>query len=327
MDKLLRYFRIITLIQGKPGILARELAERCETTERTIYRDLEALSSFVPFTNNGHGKGYTFIGNYSLYPLDWDEKEAMAFSMLPSVLEQVKPILPPGFDSAYEKVMASHQKEKSRRREIAEEVVDVIQMGSPQYRENTTDFLYPIIQAIQTKHSIECIYHTQSRNESSKRKIDPYCLVPRENRFYVAGFCHQKGEIRTFRLSRFREVAVSNDNFDKGDFNIHHYLKNTWSIERGNQLIHFKIKFSPQIARYVKEEEFFVKPKMTDLKDGSLFFEVTINHDREFLGWLSQYGPDAEIIEPTFYRREMFEKLNQWLNVYSRSVEHSFADG
>ena len=44
-DRLIRLLRLITLIQSKPGILARELAERCETTERTIYRDLEALSA------------------------------------------------------------------------------------------------------------------------------------------------------------------------------------------------------------------------------------------------------------------------------------------
>ncbi|WP_370297796.1 HTH domain-containing protein [Ammoniphilus sp. YIM 78166] len=52
------------------GILARELAERCETTERTIYRDLENLSgSFIPVTNLGHSKGYEYTGNFSMYPI------------------------------------------------------------------------------------------------------------------------------------------------------------------------------------------------------------------------------------------------------------------
>lgn len=70
-DRLIRLMRIITLVQAKPGILARELAERCSTTERTIYRDMEALSAMhIPITHLGYGKGYRFIGSFALYPFD-----------------------------------------------------------------------------------------------------------------------------------------------------------------------------------------------------------------------------------------------------------------
>ena len=72
-ERLIRLIRIMTLIQSIPGIMAKELAVRCETTERTIYRDLELLSAAnVPITSEGYGKGYKYIGNFSLYPLDWD---------------------------------------------------------------------------------------------------------------------------------------------------------------------------------------------------------------------------------------------------------------
>lgn len=50
-DRLIRLMRIITLVQAKPGILARELAERCGNSERTIYRDMDALSAMhIPIT-------------------------------------------------------------------------------------------------------------------------------------------------------------------------------------------------------------------------------------------------------------------------------------
>jgi predicted DNA-binding transcriptional regulator YafY len=316
-DKLIRIMRIINLVQGKPGILAKELADRCETTERTIYRDLEALSAMgIPITNLGHGKGYSFIGNFSMYPINWSEEEALAFSMLPSVLEQVKPLLPPGLDTAYEKVMATHRKEKSKQAEIVEQVAGIIQMGTPAYREDGGNHLFPIIQATLSQHTIEATYYTQSRNEVSTRRINPYYLVPRENRFYLIGFCHNAQQIRTFRVSRFRGVQVTELTFDKDDFNLRNYLKNTWSIERGDRQISFKIKFSAEAARYVKEEELFVKPKLTDLPTGELLFQVTVNHDREFLGWLAQYGPDAEILEPVSYRKVMLERLTRWRQMY-----------
>jgi predicted DNA-binding transcriptional regulator YafY len=309
--------RIINLVQSKPGILARELAERCETAERTIYRDLEALSAMnIPISNFGHGKGYAFISNFSMYPLNWTEQEAVSFSMLPSVLEQIKPLIPDEFESAYEKVMGSHHKEKSKRADILQHVADVIQMGTPAYREESGSFLSDIIQASLSEQTIRAVYYTQSRDEESTRDIDPYYLVPREHRFYLIGYCHSAEDIRTFRISRFRKVELLSQNFDKGDFNLKTYLKNTWSIERGEKQIRFKVKFHSSVARYVREEELFLKPKLTPQKDGSLLFEVTVNHDREFLNWLSQYGPDAEILEPKSYRDVMREKLERWKNLY-----------
>jgi predicted DNA-binding transcriptional regulator YafY len=318
-ERLIRLMRIINLIQSKPGILARELAERCETSERNIYRDIIALHAMnIPISNYGHSKGYAFISNFSMYPLDWTEQEALAFSMLPSVLDQIKSLLPEGFESALEKVMGVHKKEKSKRVDILQHVTDIIQMGTPAFRdeEGGASFLYDIIQASLSQSTIRTVYYTQSRDEESKRDIDPYYLVPRDHRFYLIGYCHSAGDIRTFRISRFREVKLLDETFDRGDFNLKAYMKNTWSIERGNEQIRFKVRFHASIARYVKEEELFVKPKLTPQKDGSLLFEVTVNHEREFMNWLSQYGPEAEILEPKAYRDVMKQKLERWRTLY-----------
>lgn len=316
-ERLIRLMRLIILIQSKPGILARELAERCETTERTIYRDLEALHAMnIPITNLGHGKGYAFISEFSMHPLDWTEQEALAFSMLPSVLEQFKPLLPACFDSAYEKVMGAHRKEKLQRADLLRNVADVIQLGTPAYREDGRTFLSEIIQATLARQTVRTVYYSQSRNVESRRDIDPYYLVPRDHRFYVIGFCHTARDIRIFRISRFREVKLLDRFFDRGDFNLKSYMKHTWSIERGKGLINFKVRFLPEAARYVKEEELFLKPVMTFQKDGSLLFEVTVNHDREFLNWLSRYGRDAEILEPRSYREIMRTRLERWKKVY-----------
>jgi predicted DNA-binding transcriptional regulator YafY len=313
-EKIIRLFKILNAIQAKPGISAKKLAHKCETTDRTIYRDLRLLDLIAPITNEGYGKGYRFVGNFAMYPLNFSEQEALVFSMLPSVLDTSK--LPPGFETAHDKVMAAHWKEKSRHKDIIENITEIIQMGTPAYREEHENYLYPVIQATVTQKTIETVYHTQSRNETTERAIDPYYLVPRDQRFYLIGYCHLKKDVRTFRLSRFLKVHVTGRTFDKGDFNIQHYLKNTWSIESGKEHIHFKVKFHPEVARYVKEEELFVRPKMTDLADGSLLFEVMVNHEREFLNWVYQYGPAAEILEPKSVRAKVQEQLVRWTALY-----------
>jgi len=316
MDRVIRLFDILHAIQANPGITAAELAHKCEVNVRTIYRDLDVLSLIAPVANEGRGTGYRFLGNFAMYPLNLTEQEALAFSLLPSLLSPDR--LPHGFDSAYDKVMATHRKEKSRHHQTIENIADIIQMGTPAYRKENPNFLQPIIQAILERRTIDTVYHTQSRDETTERRIDPYYLVPRDQRFYLIGHCHLAGDIRTFRISRFRRVEPTADvaPFDKSGFNIKQYLKNTWSIDRGERNIVFKVRFSREVARYIKEEELFVQPRMKDMPDGSLLFEVTVNNEKEFMKWILQYGPEAEILEPLSAREGLKLQLAQWTERY-----------
>jgi predicted DNA-binding transcriptional regulator YafY len=314
IDKVIRIFNIINAIQANPGISAADLAFKCEVNIRTVYRDLDILNHIAPITNEGRGTGYRFMGKFFMYPLNFSEQEALVLSLLPSVIDEDK--LPPGFDTAYDKVMATHLKEKSKQNSIIEDIAGIIQMGTPAYRKESPNFLQPIIEAILEQKTIDTVYHTQSRNETTERKIDPYYLIPRDQRFYLIGYCHSKQKIRTFRISRFLKVNVTAELFDKGDFNIKKHLKNTWSIDQGDKNVTFKVRFNADIARYIREEELFVHPRMKDNKDGSMLFEVTVNNEREFIRWILQYGPSAEILEPKSVRESLKQQLTEWMGLY-----------
>jgi predicted DNA-binding transcriptional regulator YafY len=314
IDKVIRIFNIINAIQANPGISANDLAFKCDVNIRTIYRDMDILNHIAPVTNEGRGTGYRFMGKFFMYPLNFSEQEALVFSLLPSVIDEEK--LPPGFQTAYDKVMATHLKEKSRQNSIIEDIAGIIQMGTPAYRKESPNFLQPIIQAILEQKTINTVYHTQSRNETTERKIDPYYLIPRDQRFYLIGYCHTKQKIRTFRISRFLKVDITAEPFDKGDFNIKKHLKNTWSIDQGDKNVTFKVRFNADIARYIKEEELFVHPRMKDFKDGSMLFEVTVNNEKEFIRWILQYGSAAEILEPKSVRDSLKNQLSDWMELY-----------
>lgn len=317
MERLIRFLKIINLIQAFPGIKAKELSEKCETSERNIYRDLDLLSQAnVPLMNEGHGKGYKFYGNFKQFPLDWDNDEFKAFTLLPVLLGEkykTKALI-----SAYEKVMATHVAEIVEKKSLLSNLSRVIQNGNSATSNTEKDLLPLISEAVLASKTIEAIYHTQSRNITTKREIDPYYLMPRNDRLYIIGFDHKSNEIRTFRLSRFQHINLLNQRFTKDEINLKKYLQYTWSIIRGEERIHFKIKFSRDVARYVKEEDYNVSPTLTSLEDGNLLFEVIVNDDREFLRWLMKYGAEAEIIEPKYYRDKMKEILHKWNSIYDK---------
>jgi predicted DNA-binding transcriptional regulator YafY len=314
IDKWIRFLQIIYAIQANPGVPASKLAKKCNVSVRTIYRDLDSISLVAPLTSDGHGAGFRFIGHFAMYPLNFTEKESLAVSLLPSVVDRNK--LPPDFETAYDKIMAAHFGEKKRGASIIENIADIIRMGKPAYRKESANYLYPIIQAILESKTLDTVYHSQHRNVTKERQIDPYYLVPREQRFYLIAYCHLQRAVRTFRISRFLKVELTDRVFTKRKFDIGQYLKNTWSIERGDKNITFKVRFHPDVARYIKEEELFVHPRMKDLKDGGLLFQVTVNNEREFMKWVMQYGPDAEILEPQSIRERMKEHLRRWAGMY-----------
>lgn len=318
-ERLGRFLNLIMYIQNRPGISAKELADRLEVNIRTIYRDIQWLrDQGFPIENYGKNTGYRFSTQFAMYPLEWTAEERRAISFLPTVLEQLKGLVSPETLSALEKIVAVIRKKRLEEETWFEHLAQSIQVGTPAYMPETKNFLSVILEAIHSRRTIQATYFTQSRLARTERKIDPYFLVPRELRFYVVGYCHLKKDIRIFRLSRFENVVLLPRRFTMKDFDLAQYLKNTWSIIRGDDHIQFKIKFSPSIAGYIKEEEMFLRPILRDMDDGSLLMEVTVNHEQEFLKWLMQYGPEAEILQPRKYREKMKEILNQWKKTYVR---------
>jgi predicted DNA-binding transcriptional regulator YafY len=73
-DKVIRLFKIINAIQANPGISANDLAFKCDVHVRTIFRDMDYLELIAPVFREGHGTGYRFSGNFSLYPLNFTER-------------------------------------------------------------------------------------------------------------------------------------------------------------------------------------------------------------------------------------------------------------
>ena len=58
--------------------------------------------------------------------------------------------------------------------------------------------------AISRRKTIEFTYYTMERDDTEKRKVDPYHLVFRDGQFYLIGHSHEREAVRVFRLSRIQ---------------------------------------------------------------------------------------------------------------------------
>jgi len=313
-DRLLRLLEIIIYIQNKPGINAAELAQEFNVSRRQIYRDISDLSTVVPIYSDQNG--YYFSGQFVMYPPDLTGEEVVSFLSLPGLLGETFGILSPGFHQAYHKISAMLLKEKKFNSSLIENISRRFLLPKAITQNPNKDCLSALIDAMLNMVTVKTVYNSRSSHQVQERLIDPYYLIFRQNRLYLIGFCHSRGEIRTFRLSRFLEVDLTSQKFEIGGFSLKSYLKDSWSIERGSKPVRFRVVFSKDISPYIQEEEFYSKPKYWLQKDGSLLFQAVASSPEEFIRWLLQFGPEAEIIEPKEYREYMNDLLTEWLKTY-----------
>ena len=76
--RLARLTAILTQLQSKRILTAREIAEKHDVSIRTVYRDIRTLeSSGIPIITE-EGKGYALMEGYNIPPVMFTEEEANA---------------------------------------------------------------------------------------------------------------------------------------------------------------------------------------------------------------------------------------------------------
>ena len=79
MHRSNRLFEIIQILRAaRRPVTARQMAERLDVTERTIYRDIAALQTMRTPIEGEAGIGYVMRRGYDLPPLNFDAEEIEA---------------------------------------------------------------------------------------------------------------------------------------------------------------------------------------------------------------------------------------------------------
>ena len=82
-SRIHRLLKILTLIQGEKGWTPKRLALECETTERTIFRDLKMLEGAgIPYFFDEETSGYRVRRDFFMPPVQLTLEESLALAAL-----------------------------------------------------------------------------------------------------------------------------------------------------------------------------------------------------------------------------------------------------
>jgi predicted DNA-binding transcriptional regulator YafY len=217
---------MLLLLQAKGRLSARMLADELEVCERTVYRDVDALSaSGVPVhSERGARGGVVLAAGYRAALTSLGDQEVRA--LFASASNPIADLGLGGSLSRSLEILAGALPEGRRRsaeRARGRIYIDAKRwMQADQPREHLADLQRAIWQDLRVR-----LHYRDRTGKITKRTVEPLGLVAKAGIWYVAARFGK--EMRVFRAERIIDVRVTDERFAwPDDFNLEQFWRE-WS--------------------------------------------------------------------------------------------------
>jgi len=223
MNRIDRLLGILTFLQSRKYVPAEKIAGKFKISIRTVYRDIKALcEQGIPISFEQH-RGYFVVQGYFLPPVSFTSEEANALLLMEGLVNSfADKSIKTHYSNLLNKVrtvLRSSQKEKM-------ELLDSkIKLQLPSCAINDFEYLTPLQNAITARTIVELDYKN-SKEEVSKRPVEPIGLVFYAFNWHLIAWCHIRNDYRDFKITRILKVTSHGLPFKKTDhIELNDYMK------------------------------------------------------------------------------------------------------
>ena len=301
-----RLLAMLLLLQARGRISARELAGHLEVSQRTVYRDLDALSAAgVPVhAERGATGGIVLAEGYRKALTQFGDDEIRAlFTTGNDLLADIglEDRLPLALDK-----LAGALSAKQRR--AADTMRGRVYVDHRRWKQSAQprQHLAALRVAVWEDRRIILRYRDQERR-ASERVIDPLGLVAKAGVWYLVA--RSNGEMRTFRADRITGITETEDRFDRpDDFDLNAFWRR-WTSDFEESLPSF-----PVIVRVpaddAREIASYWDAHVLDDRtaSGMALVKVIFPNEGAALQQIIAWGDGSEIVEPGTLRELVVER-------------------
>jgi proteasome accessory factor C len=330
-EKLIRQLSLISFLmaQGRPVSaleIKREVEGYSDMNEdafaRRFYADRAELESLgIQLGVEKPGEGFFEAELYSLPPenfylkaIKFSDDELASLSTALSLLSEGDFAYAEPLRLALQQVAWGHPNPLKEGERAPVEMAMTASAGGRELSQR----LSKIETAISRRKTIEFTYYTMERDETAKRKVDPYHLVFRGGQFYLIGHSHEREAVRVFRLSRIQgKVGYASkaehdfsppEDFDRRDYG----QRADWQLGemRGTARIFVRDRIAWLIERDFGEYGSLRPAKKSDGAPGKgSIFETDYASTRELIAWVLRWRQNAQVLGPEELRAEAESRL------------------
>jgi predicted DNA-binding transcriptional regulator YafY len=316
-----RLLSLLMLIQSRGQMTAQELADELEVSERTIYRDITALSvSGVPiYASRGPGGGVRLIEEYrtTLTGLTPDETRALFMINIPAPLMQLG--MGEKFKGALLKLSASLP-ERHRLDEVRTRQRILLDSSWWFQAEQQVPCLQTIQQALWQDRRLQIKVRWNFFDTEFEQEAEPYGLVAKANIWYLVYGCG--GTPKVTRVSQIVAAVLTPEGFTRPPgFQLDAFWQQWCRDYESQPPFCARVRVAPgalpMLAEYVGDRaRGQLSQRSIPGPDGwvilDLPFESFITARSRLLG----LGRAVEVLEPTSLRRSLIDFAEQIVEFY-----------
>jgi predicted DNA-binding transcriptional regulator YafY len=318
-----RLVQLLLLLQARGRLTAASLASELEVSERTIHRDVEALSAAgVPiYAERGPHGGIQLVDGYRtrLTGLTGDEAEALFLSGLPGPAAELG--LGTVVAAARLKVLAALPTELRAR---ASRLVERFHLDAAGWfhASESVPHLGVLADAVWEARRVTVGYRRAGGEVD--RILDPLGLVLKAGVWYLVAA--SDGQVRTYRISRFSRVSPTDRTFERpSDFDLaSHWRESIEAYEASTPRIEITLRVDPRaigvLADLVGERSVRDAERIgDDGPDGWRQLRLTVDWPEEVPARLVALGDRVEVVAPAEIRDRVRTTAERVLSRYTVS--------
>jgi len=309
---------ILWMLSSNKKITAKQIAEKLELNIRTVYRYIDALiTSGVPIlSDSGHNGGYSLINDFHQAPLVFDIEEKKALLYATAHAKDSGFPFNDALDRAIEKIKLYSTEEQGR---ILNRYIEGFEVANQHIGPELKVLLEAITLSIASEQSIEMTYRTKNEEHHQTRMIDPYGILYWTNRWYLVGFCHLRGEIRSFRVDRIIKMNGTELTFVRPkDFSAKTFFLRSLMVDMSENAAIIPLILTGKaealddicnhwfLSSYLKERT---------LNQAVFFIESNALHEHA-VPILLPYGKSIQVIEPKSCKELLYKKASELMTYY-----------
>ena len=290
-----RLFEIVYILLQKKKTTAKELADRFEVSTRTIYRDIETLSTAnIPiYASKGKDGGIGLLDEYVLNKTILSEEEQ---NQILFALQGMKKVKGQDEKDVLEKLSILFNKK----------INDWIKIDFSNWS-NIQEERFDIIKsAILNKQLIRFTYYN-SNGEESKRIVEPLQIWFKDKSWYLVSYCKLKQDYRIFKIARIKEVKMLQEHFERE-------LPKEENEQYNFKIIEFELEINKAMTYRVYDE--FESKEITKKQDGNFIIKVKYPENEWVYGYILSFGEYAKVLNPGYAKNIIKDKLQKTLKNY-----------
>jgi len=322
MDRTERFYLIDQMLNKQRVVTRQQFIDALEISPATFKRDLEYLRDRLraPITWDSELRGYRYeqLGAeqqpYQLPGLWFNTSEIQALLTMNAWIENLQ-----------QDVLSEHIKPlQARIRALldrgdhsVDEITRRIRIITQARQSAQPAFFQLVSQALLNRKRLNIKHFNRQVGTYSTREISPQRLTFYRDNWYLDSWCHWRQAIRSFAVDALEQVEVLPDlAVDITDDDLDRELASGYGIFSGASIHWAELKFSPERARWVAQEQWHPQQKSRFDEGGFYYLSIPYSQEPELLMDILKHGAGVEVLSPQSLRDSIINALHAMQALY-----------